>query len=80
MDAAQRRAEFRRLHGSAWPVRAYRLGEEPTRDPLDRSLVDDRLATMWPLARAAWSVAGKAIPDYPRSEAPGTIVRGRDLP
>jgi hypothetical protein len=61
-------------------MRAYRLGAEPLVDPLDRSTVDERIAMMWPLARAAWSVAGQPIPNYARSEAPGHLIRWRALP
>ena len=35
---------------------------------------------MWPLALAAWSVAGQPVPDYARSEAPGKVVRKSELP
>jgi hypothetical protein len=48
-------------------------------DALDQSTIDDRLAAMWPLARAAWSVAGKPLPSYARSDTPGNILRGRSL-
>jgi hypothetical protein len=43
MDPAERRAEQRRLHASSWPLRRYRLGDEPERDPLDRSTVSQRI-------------------------------------
>jgi hypothetical protein len=76
MDAAARdRAAERRLNARRWPVRSYAITDEPIRDPFDRSTVDERLAAMWPLAKEAWSVAGKAIPDYERSAAPGRLVR-----
>jgi hypothetical protein len=80
VDAAARRAEQRRQRAQEWPVRLYRLGAEPSLDPLDRSTVDERIAAMWPLARAAWSVAGKTVPSYQRHDTPGTIIRGRALP
>jgi hypothetical protein len=81
MDAAARdRAERRRERAEDWPIRAYRLGEEPLIDPLDHRTIDERLATMWPLARAAWSVAGMPIPSYTRREAPGVVTRGRKVP
>ena len=74
-DAAKQRAERRRQRADDWPVRAYRLGAEPSMDPLDRSNVDERLARMWPLARAAWSVAGNAMPSYARKDIPGRMLR-----
>jgi hypothetical protein len=79
-DSAKQRAERRRRSAHEWPVRAYRLGAEPRVDPLDRSSVNERIAAMWPLARAAWSVAGKGIPDYARCDAPGAVIRCRRLP
>lgn len=74
--SAKERAARRRARQGSWPVRVYRLGEEPVRDPLDRSTVEERLSAMWPLAKEAWAVAGRAIPDYERSAAPGTLLRG----
>ena len=56
-------------------MRVYSLGEEPLVDPLDRSTADGRVAAMWPLAMAAWSVAGKALPTYERKDAPGRVLR-----
>ena len=29
---------------------------------------------MWPLAREAWTLAGRAIPDYPRHAMPVRII------
>ncbi len=71
-DAAK---EQRRAARRGWPIRRYRLGEEPIRDPLDRSSPEERLASMWPLAVEIWTVAGRALPDYSRSEAPGKVIR-----
>jgi hypothetical protein len=78
-DAAKQRAELRRQRAHEWPVRAYRLEAEPSVDPFDRSTIDERLATMWPLARAAWSVAGNVMPSYARGEVPGRMIRGGSL-
>lgn len=76
MDSeAMERAERRRLQASQWPVRRYDLGREPLRDPLDRSTIDERIAMMWPLAKEAWSVAGKPIANYERKDMPGALVR-----
>jgi len=76
MDSeAMERAERRKLQASQWPVRRYDLGREPLRDPLDRSTIDERIAMMWPLAKEAWSVAGKPIADYERKDMPGALVR-----
>ena len=78
MDSdAKERAERRRLRASQWPVRRFDLGHEPVRDPLDRSTVDERIAMMWPLAKEAWSVAGKSIANYERKDMPGALVQRR---
>jgi len=66
---------MRRANAAAWPLRSYAIAEEPLRDPLDRSTVDERIAAVWPLTCEAWAVAGKAIPSYLRSTAPGSILR-----
>ncbi len=73
--AAIERAERRRQRAADWPVRRYALGSEPVRDPLDRTTVDERIATMWPLAKEAWAVAGKPIASYERSNMPGVFLR-----
>lgn len=72
---AEERAERRRQHASRWPVRRFELGQEPLRDALDRSTVDERIAMMWPLAKEAWAVAGRPIATYERANMPGTLVR-----
>ena len=72
---AKERAAARRANASHWPLRAYALADEPARDPLDRSTVDERVSAVWPLTREAWSVAGKELPTYSRAATPGTIVR-----
>ena len=77
-EEVQRRARAQKR--ATWPIRVYRLGEEPIRDPLDRSSVDECLRQMWSLACAAWSVSGRTIPHYERGEAPGSIIRDRQLP
>ncbi len=35
---------------------------------------------MWPLALEAWSLGGKPLPDYTRSETPVRVIRPPDLP
>jgi hypothetical protein len=54
----------------SWPVRKYRLGEEPSDDLSDSTTPEERLEMMWPLALEAWTLAGKPLPDYERSAAP----------
>ena len=62
---------------ASWTVRVYRLGEEPSEDLSETTTVLERLAMMWPLAVAAHTLGGAALPDYQRQAAPGKIWRGR---
>ena len=60
----------RKVSRRAWPIRKYRLGEEPSDDLSDSTTPAQRLEMMWPLALEAWSLTGKPLPDYARDEAP----------
>jgi hypothetical protein len=59
----------------SWPIRAHRLGEEPEDDFATTTTAAERLAMIWPLTVDAWTLAGRLIPDYPRSEAPVRVIR-----
>jgi hypothetical protein len=65
----------RRAARASWPVRRYRLGEEPPDDLSACTTPEQRLAMMWPLALEAWTLSGKALPDYSRACAPIRVVR-----
>jgi len=56
-----------------WPVHLYRLGEEPGDDQSRQNTPEERLAMMWELARDAWSLTGRPLPEYPRHETPVTL-------
>lgn len=58
-----------------WPVRVFRLGEEPEDDLRASTTAAERLAMMWPLAVDAWTLSGREIPDYERHEAPIRVIR-----
>lgn len=60
----------------SWPIRVYRLGEEPDDDLSATTTAAERLAMMWPLAVDAWASSGQPIPEYPRNEMPVQIIRG----
>ena len=66
----------RRRARAEWPVRKFRLGEEPD-DGLADTTVEERVAMVWQLTLDAWASAGRQIPDYPRSEMPVRILRNR---
>jgi hypothetical protein len=48
----------------------YRLGDEPGDDQSRQNTAEERLAMMWDLAREAWSLTGRPLPDYPRGATP----------
>lgn len=63
-----------------WPIRRYRLGQEPLDDLSDTTTPEERLAMMWPLAREGWLLAGRSLPMYSRDNLPSRIFRGGEQP
>ena len=76
-EEARRDRETRR---AAWPVRSFRLGEEPGDDLSASTTVEERLAMMWPLAIEAWTLSGRALPMYDRKSLPGRLFRPGEVP
>jgi hypothetical protein len=66
MAGPAERAEGRRT----WPVNRFKLGEEPGDDLTSTTTAEQRLEMMWPLTLEAWALAGRALPEYERSQAP----------
>lgn len=64
----------RRRVRAGWPVRKYRLGEEPV-DDLSAFTVEERLAMTWQMTTDAWASAGLPMPSYSRSEMPIRVIR-----
>jgi hypothetical protein len=60
---------------SRWPVRLYRLGEEPPDDLSAVTTPEERLAMMESLAEEAFSLAGRPRPTYSRAETPVALRR-----
>ena len=77
MDQRDERLE-RAARRASWPVRRLALGEESD-DISAQTSATERLAMMWPLALEAWRMAGLAIPDYARKDAPSRLVRLQHL-
>jgi hypothetical protein len=71
-EAARRRRARER---SSWPIRRFALGAEPADDLSGETTPEERLAMMWQLARRAWLLSGRALPDYGRQSAPGRLTR-----
>ena len=67
----KKRAEARK----SWPVRRYRLGEEPDDDLSATTTATERLEMMWQLAVDSWVSSGQSIPDYPRERTPIRVIR-----
>lgn len=61
---------------ASWPVTRHSLNEPPS-DVVRTASPSERVAMVWALTVDAWTLSGRPIPDYPRSEAPGRILRGR---
>jgi hypothetical protein len=57
-----------------WPVRVYRLGEEPE-DDLGGTTPEQRLAMIWELSLDAWTLSGRPFPEYSRAETPVRVIR-----
>ena len=68
--AAQRRATRAR-----WPIARFRLGDESADDISAVTTAAERIAMMWPLAEAAWKLAGRALPTYDRQHMPARLFR-----
>jgi len=60
---------------SNWPVKVYRLGEEPSNDLSESTSPEERLTMMWELAERGWVLAGRSFPDYDRENIPGQVLR-----
>lgn len=66
----QKRAAAR----ASWPIKAYRLGEEPSDDLSASTTAAERIEMMWPLALEAWALTGRPLPDYSRDGMPVRAV------
>lgn len=58
-------------------ARVFPLGHEPDDGLIDRTTRAERLAMVWPLTLEAWSLAGRALPEYPRGRTPVRVVERR---
>jgi hypothetical protein len=66
--------EARAAARAAWPVRRYRLGEEPADDLQARTTAEERLAMVDELTRQAWELSRLPLPDYRREETPIRVL------
>ena len=75
MDRAAEERVARARARSRWPLRKFRLGEEPPDDLSSTTTPEERLAMMGPLATEAWRLAGREIPEYTRQKTPTRLNR-----
>jgi hypothetical protein len=54
----------------SWPVRVYRLGDEPPDDLSATTTAEERLAMVDALSIEAWGLAGRTFPEYLRQDTP----------
>ena len=66
--------DHRRLR-EAWPVRVYRLGEEPSDDLSGSTTPEQRLEMVAELSERMWELSGRPVPSYTRSEMPVRVIR-----
>lgn len=60
---------------SAWPTQLTTLEDDTSDDLSEVTTSEERLAMMWELAVRAWSLSGRSIPTYARSDMPGRVIR-----
>lgn len=58
-----------------WPVKVFRLGQEPSDDLSETTTAEERLTMMLELAERGWLLAGRKVPTYERHETPGRVIR-----
>ncbi len=68
-------AEDRAKARQSWPIRRFRLGEEPSEDLSASTTAEERLAMVWRLTLDAWASQGLPMPSYAREESPGRVIR-----
>ena len=67
-------AEARLAARANWPVRKFRLGEEPV-DDFSAYTMAERMMMVEQLSNDAWASAGLPMPRYSRREMPVRIIR-----
>ena len=70
MKSSQAKKVDRALLRASWPIRVFKLGDEPEDDLSSTTTPQERLAMMWSLAMEVWSLSGKQLPSYSRKEIP----------
>jgi hypothetical protein len=58
-------------------VRRFRLGEEPRDDLTGVTTAEERLRLLRELSERAWTLSGRPLPSYSRSQIPVRVARLR---
>jgi hypothetical protein len=66
--------EARRALRREWPGLVIRDGDHPEVDATTLT-PEDRLRAAWTATCLAWALAGRRLPDVPRSDWPGDVQR-----
>jgi len=61
-----------RSERGGWPVRRFRLGDEPGDDLSNTTSAAERVAMVWRLTLDAWAASGRPFPEYSREHTPIT--------
>lgn len=67
--------EQQRERRAKWPVVRRRLDDDFENDVASATTPEERIAMMWPLAVAAWTLAGRPLPTYGRENIPARLFR-----
>jgi len=67
-------SDARAVARASWPVRRFRLGDEPREDLSASTTPEERLEMMETLTREAWVLTGRPFPDYRRDQSPVRVV------
>jgi len=73
----EKTSEARLRERGSWPVKKYRLGDEPADDLTESTTPEERLAMMWELSEQAWLLAARDVPGYDRKTTPGRVLRNQ---
>jgi hypothetical protein len=60
---------------AVWPLRVFRLGEEPGDDLSLTTTLGQRLEMVWLLRDRMWELTGLPVPSYSRADMPIRIIR-----
>jgi hypothetical protein len=78
MTEADHSREARRLRAAAranWPVKVGSLTDPPQDNLLATTTAEERVAMVWAITKDVWEMSGRTIPDYPRDQIPGRVIR-----